>query len=80
MTPNGALFRTDKQGFLPEMMKEMYDDRVKYKRYMLDAKQNYVNTKDAKYIKQISKFNNIEGVCTMKKSGNMSLSKLYTKL
>ena len=60
MTPNGALFRTDKQGFLPEMMKEMYDDRVKYKRYMLDAKQNYVNTKDAKYIKQISKFNNIQ--------------------
>jgi DNA polymerase elongation subunit (family B) len=29
MTPNGALFRTDKKGFLPEMMQKMYDDRVK---------------------------------------------------
>ena len=60
MTPNGALFRTDKQGFLPEIMAKMYEDRVKYKQYMLEAKQNYVNTKDAKYIKQISKFNNIQ--------------------
>ena len=60
MTPNGALFSTKKQGFLPEIMAKMYEDRVKYKQYMLEAKQNYVNTKDAKYIKQISKFNNIQ--------------------
>ncbi len=60
MTPNGALFNTKKQGFLPEIMAKMYEDRVKYKQYMLEAKQNYVNTKDAKYIKQISKFNNIQ--------------------
>ena len=60
MTPNGALFNTKKQGFLPEIMAKMYEDRVKYKQYMLEAKQNYVNTKDAKYVKQISKFNNIQ--------------------
>ena len=60
MTPNGALFRTDKKGFLPEMMQTMYDDRVKYKKYMLEAKQNLVNTKDKKYEKQISTFNNIQ--------------------
>ena len=60
MTPNGALFSTKKQGFLPEIMAKMYEDRVRYKRYMLEAKQNYVNTRDAKYIKQISKFNNIQ--------------------
>ena len=60
MTPNGALFNTNKQGFLPEIMAKMYEDRVKYKQYMLEAKQNYVNTKDAKYVKQISKFNNIQ--------------------
>ena len=60
MTPNGALFSTKKQGFLPEIMAKMYEDRVRYKQYMLEAKQNYVNTKDAKYIKQISKFNNIQ--------------------
>ena len=60
MTPNGALFKTNKKGFLPEMMQQMYDDRVKYKKYMLEAKQNLVNTKDAKYEKQVSKFNNIQ--------------------
>ena len=60
MTPNGALFRTDKKGFLPEMMQKMYDDRVKFKRAMLDAKQNLENTKDSKYEKQISTFNNIQ--------------------
>jgi DNA polymerase elongation subunit (family B) len=60
MTPNGALFNTKKQGFLPEIMQTMYNDRVKYKRYMLDAKQQYVNTKDPKFVKQISKFNNIQ--------------------
>jgi len=60
MTPNGALFKTNKKGFLPEMMQQMYDDRVKYKKYMLEAKQNLVKTKDAKYEKQVSKFNNIQ--------------------
>jgi DNA polymerase elongation subunit (family B) len=60
MTPNGALFRTDKKGFLPEMMQKMYDDRVRYKKAMLEAKQNLVNTKDKKYEKQISTFNNIQ--------------------
>ena len=32
MTPNGALFRTDKKGFLPTMMEELYNERVTYKR------------------------------------------------
>ena len=31
MTPNGALFKTNKKGFLSEMMETMYNDRVKYK-------------------------------------------------
>ena len=30
-TPNGALFRTKQQGFLPDMMQEMYNDRTIYK-------------------------------------------------
>ena len=42
------------------MMQKMYDDRVKFKRAMLDAKQNLENTKDSKYEKQISTFNNIQ--------------------
>ena len=60
ITPNGALFRTDKRGFLPELMQSMYDDRVKYKKLLLQAKQDYENTKDPKLLKDISKYNNIQ--------------------
>ena len=32
MTPNGALFRTDKKGFLPQLMEDMYNTRTEYKK------------------------------------------------
>ena len=60
ITPNGALFKTNKRGFLPEIMQSMYDDRVKYKKLLLQAKQEYENTKDKKLLKDISKYNNIQ--------------------
>ena len=46
LTPNGQFFRTDKQGFLPKMLEEMYEDRKKFKKMMLQAKQEYENEKD----------------------------------
>ena len=46
ITPNGQLFRTDHQGFLPKMMEEMYEDRKKFKKLMLKAKQDYENETD----------------------------------
>ncbi len=60
LTPNGALFKTNKRGFLPEMMQSMYDDRVKYKKLLLQAKQEYENTKEPRLLKDISKYNNIQ--------------------
>lgn len=39
ITPNGQFFRTDKQGFLPRMLYEMYEDRKKFKKMMLQSKQ-----------------------------------------
>ena len=60
ITPNGALYRTDKKGFLPEMMQEIYDDRTGFKKKMLKAKQDYEDTKDPKYLKYISRYNNIQ--------------------
>ena len=60
LTPNGALFRKNKRGFLPELMQSIYDDRVKYKRLLLEAKQEYENTKDPKLNKDISRYNNIQ--------------------
>jgi len=60
MTPNGAEFRKDKRGFLPEIMEGIYNDRVKYKRRMLDAQQEYENTGDKSLLKDISRYNNIQ--------------------
>ena len=50
ITPNGQFFRTNKQGFLPEILEKMYNDRTKYKDAMLDAKKKYevATSKEAK--------------------------------
>ena len=60
MTPNGALFRKDKRGFLPELMEGIYNDRVKYKRLMLDAQQEYENTGNKSLLKDIARYDNIQ--------------------
>ena len=60
MTPNGAFFRKDIKGFLPEIMESMYNDRVKYKKRMLQAEQEYEDTKNPALLKDISKYNNIQ--------------------
>jgi DNA polymerase elongation subunit (family B) len=36
--PNGAMYRKDVKGFLPELMEKMYNDRVVYKEKMITAK------------------------------------------
>ena len=41
LAANGKFFRTDKQGFLPELMEKMYDERVEAKRFMLEAIKKY---------------------------------------
>ena len=64
LTPNGQFFRTDVQGFLPRMMEEMYEDRKKFKKLMLVAKQEYENETDEskKYEieKRIARYDNIQ--------------------
>jgi len=60
MTPNGAFFRKDEKGFLPELMENMYNDRVKYKKLLLEAKQEYENLGDPAQLKLISRYDNIQ--------------------
>ena len=60
LTPNGAKFKRDSQGFLPEMMEKMYKDRVVFKKRMLKAKKEYQKTKDPKLAKEVSRCNNIQ--------------------
>jgi len=63
MTPNGQHFSTKHQGFLPQLMKMMYDDRVTYKKKMLEEEQrledgNYKNKQEV--VNNISKYNNAQ--------------------
>ncbi len=60
ITPNGALFKTDNQGFLPEMMETMYNERVVFKKRMLKAKAQYERTKNPDLVKEISRCHNIQ--------------------
>ncbi len=60
ITPNGAKFKNDSQGFLPEMMETMYNERVIYKKRMLKAKKEYEVTKDPKLVKEIARCHNIQ--------------------
>jgi len=60
ITPNGAKFKNDSQGFLPEMMETMYKERVIYKKRMLKAKEQYERTKNPELKKEIARCHNIQ--------------------
>ena len=57
---NGAQYRKDIRGFLPEMMEKIYNERVIYKKRMIQAKKDYEKTPTKQLEKDISKFNNIQ--------------------
>ena len=54
------MYRKDIHGFLPEMMKKIYDERVQSKKLMILAKQEYEKTPTKELEKSISKYNNIQ--------------------
>ena len=58
--PNGAMFRKDTRGFLPELMEKIYKDRTIYKKKMLAAKQQYEKTPTKDLEKEIARCNNIQ--------------------
>jgi DNA polymerase elongation subunit (family B) len=43
---NGAMYRKDVRGFLPELMEKMYQDRVIFKNKMIEAKKQYEKNQD----------------------------------
>ena len=57
---NGAMFRKDIRGFLPELMEKMYQDRVIFKKKMIEAKKEYERTKNKELVKEIARCNNIQ--------------------
>jgi len=57
---NGAQYRKDVKGFLPELMEKMYAERVVFKKRMLAAKQEYEKTPTVALEKEIARCNNIQ--------------------
>ena len=63
-TPNNEFYRKDVQGFLPEMMQQIYNDRVKYKKKMIATKKKLQKEKDPKeravLSKLVSQYHNMQ--------------------
>jgi DNA polymerase elongation subunit (family B) len=75
LTANGQFYRRDKQGFMPEMVEKMFNDRKVYKKKMLEAEQEYEiadNPKTKAELKtKIAKYKNLQ------MSKKVSLNSLY---
>jgi len=57
---NGCMYTKEFQGFLPALMEKMYNDRVVYKKKMLEAKQRYEKTKSKDDEKLIARYHNMQ--------------------
>ena len=51
---NGAMFRKDVRGFLPELMEKMYNERVIFKKRMITAKKKYEKSPSVELTKEIA--------------------------
>ena len=64
LTPNGQLFKIEKQGFLSEIMETMYEDRAMYKQKAIEAKKlkekSVSESERHELDKRIARFNNIQ--------------------
>jgi len=58
--PNGAMFTTEKQGFLPKLMDKIYSERVVFKKKMIKAKKAYEKNPTKELEREISRCNNIQ--------------------
>jgi len=57
---NGAMFRKDIKGFMPELMEKMYAERKIFKKKMLQAKRDYEKNPSVQLEKDIAKYNNFQ--------------------
>ena len=75
LTANGQFYRRDKQGFMPEMVEKMFNDRKVYKKAMLDAESKYEIEKDPTRKKELK--NEIAKYKNLQLSKKVSLNSLY---
>ena len=78
ITPNGQYFRTDIQGFLPKMLEEMYEDRKKFKKLMIQAKKEYEIENDE--VKKLEIYNRVSRYDNLQLAKKVSLNSAYGAL
>ena len=57
---NGAMYSTEVTGFMPELVKTIYEERVQYKKNMLKCKQEYEKSPTEELSKRIAKWSNFQ--------------------
>ena len=57
---NGAQYRRDVRGFLPELMEKIYKERTIFKKKMIQAKKDNEKTPSKAFEKEIARCNNIQ--------------------
>ena len=57
---NGAQYSREKQGFLPQLMQKMYDERVIFKKKMITAMKEYEKNPSVELRNEIARCNNIQ--------------------
>lgn len=60
MSANGHTFTRGRRGLFPEIVAKLFKDRQDYKKLMIEAQKKYEDTKDRKYLNDISKYNNFQ--------------------
>jgi len=60
LSANGFYFRQDQRGLFPEIVEKLFADRQMYKRRMLEAQRLYEDTKQNKYLNDISRYQNFQ--------------------
>lgn len=80
MTANMRTFTREKQGFLAALMQKMYEDRVVYKKEMIERKKEYEKTKDQSLVKEIARLDNLQMAKKIQlNSGYGALANVYNR-
>lgn len=71
---NGCLYSKEKTGFMPELVKKFYDERVIYKNKMIDCQKEYEKNPSKELEREITKWQNFQ------MARKISLNSLYGAL
>ena len=60
LTANGCFYKNDNSGFLTYLMERMFNDRVKYKKMMIESQKKYEETKSIEDARLVARYKNFQ--------------------